>query len=101
MANGQGINYGLLADAFAALGGRNTNYGSLVSRQNMLEEERRRRLMEEKMKQQAAAGLLGISPTGPYRQENQALANLAAVAPGQIIQGAYRASLKGQQQQTT
>ena len=94
MANGQGINYGLLADAFAALGGRNTNYGSLVSRQNMLEEERRRRLMEEKMKQQAAAGLLGISPTGPYRQENQALANLAAVAPGQIIQGALQSKFE-------
>ena len=94
MANGQGINYGLLADAFAALGGRNTNYGSLVSRQNMLEEERRRRLMEEKMKQQAAAGLLGISPTGPYRQENQALANLAAVAPGQIIEGALQSKFE-------
>tara|TARA_A100000171_G_scaffold50685_1_gene62755 strand:+ start:1579 stop:2523 length:945 start_codon:yes stop_codon:yes gene_type:complete len=94
MANGQGINYGLLADAFSALGGRSTNYGATFKQIQDLEEERRRRLMEERMKQQAAAGLLGIPPTGPYRQENQALANLAAVAPGQIIQGALQSKFK-------
>ena len=44
MANGQGINYGLLADAFSALGGKRTNFGQTFEK--LQDEQRRKKLLE-------------------------------------------------------
>lgn len=53
MANGSGFNAGLLADAFAALGGNRTNFGQTF---NQIEDERRMREARLRIQKQLSAG---------------------------------------------
>lgn len=53
MANGSGFNAGLLADAFAALGGNRTNFGQTF---NQIEDERRMREARMRIQKQLSAG---------------------------------------------
>jgi len=77
MANGSTFNPGLLADAFAALGGRSTNYGQMATR--MQEEERRKKLLASLLAGQ------GVTPPPTVSSPEIAPARLpAAVGLGQI-----------------
>tara|TARA_B100001093_G_scaffold118645_1_gene111241 strand:- start:2549 stop:3670 length:1122 start_codon:yes stop_codon:yes gene_type:complete len=78
MSNGQGINYGLLADAFSALGGRSTNYGASFQK---MEDERRMREARKRIEAQLLAGgqpqladVFASSPTAAATIAAQSLA---------------------------
>lgn len=83
-------NIGLLTTGLGLLEGQGFNQAvrsglgaySLLDNISAQEEERRR----QEQLAQTAVGLLGLPPMGPYRQENQALANLASAAPEAVIQ---------------
>lgn len=83
-------NLGLLTAGAGLLEGQSFNQAlrgglgaySLLDDISVQEEERRR----QEQLSQTAVGLLGLPSMGPYRQENQALANLASAAPEAVIQ---------------
>lgn len=88
MANGQGINYGLLADAFSALGGRSTNYGATFKA--MQDEERRRKILEaQRLAQErlaTAAQMGGVDMAGnPVDMTGLAFAAAPKLAAQQIL----------------